>query len=136
MARRRRGEETLIVMHKGNRDVEANMLKTMAMCVLMRFVARVREDAVVMEDDNTLMLTIPATEDDPEWVYANVIRYVDILGATTGEQIERKVDKLVERFGSLPDASPDKVGEGIVIRHLKQFYLIEKSASIFRRGVE
>lgn len=124
-------EMTYIVMHKGNRDVEANTLKTNAMCVLMRFVARVRDDASILEDANTLMLAIPSGEGDPGWVHDNVLRYVDILGATTDEQIDRKAERLMERFASLPDASPEKVGTGIVIRQMDQFYLRERSASVF-----
>lgn len=128
---------TYIVMHKGNRDVEANMIKTMAMTVLMRFVARVRDDVTILEDGNTLMLIMPDIEGDGGWVYGNVLRFVDILGATSDEQVERKVDRLMERFGSLPDADPDKVGIGILNRMLGQYYLIEKSASVFRsKGVE
>lgn len=123
-----------IVMHKGNREVESNMIKTYALTVLMRFVGRVR-DAPVMEDDNTLLITLPADGDEPGWVQNNILRYVDILGATTDVQIDGKVDRLMARFESLPDASPEKVGAGIIVDYLNRFYLIQKSASVFRREV-
>lgn len=121
-------------MHKGNMDETANMLKTYAMSVLMRFVARVR-GAEMMEDSNTVILTMPMNNDDPEWVQNNILKYVDILGAATDAQIDAKVDRLMARFETLPDASPEKVGAGIVIRYLNNYYLIQKSASVFRRGI-
>lgn len=124
-------EKVTIVMHKGNMDETANMLKTYAMSVLMRFVARVR-GAEMMEDSNTVILTMPMNNDDPEWVQNNILKYVDILGAATDAQIDAKVDRLMARFETLPDASPEKVGAGIVIRYLNNYYLIQKSASVFR----
>lgn len=127
-------EVVTIVMHKGNREVESNMIKTYALTVLMRFVGRVR-DAPVMEDDNTLLITLPAEGDDPGWVQNNILRYVDILGATTDAQVDAKVDRLMARFESLPDANPEKVGAGIIINYLERFYLMQRSASVFRRGI-
>ena len=129
-----KGEIVTIVMHKGNREVEANMIKTYALTVLMRFVGRVR-NAQVMEDDNTLLITLPADGDDPGWVQNNILRYVDILGATTDAQVDVKVDKLTARFESLQDASPEKVGANIIIDYLNRFYLMQKSSSVFRREV-
>ena len=129
-----KGEVITIVMHKGNREVEANMIKTYALTVLMRFVGRVR-NAQVMEYDNTLLITLPAGRDDPGWVQNNILRYVDILGATTDAQVDVKVDKLIARFESLQDASPEKVGANIIIDYLNRFYLMQKSASVFRREV-
>lgn len=127
-------EVVTIVMHKGNREVEANMIKTYALTVLMRFVGRLR-DAPVMEDDNTLLITLPAEGDDPGWVQNNILRYEDILGATTDTQVNAKVNRMVARFENLPDASPEKVGAGIIIDYLNRFYLIQKSASVFRREI-
>lgn len=127
-------EVVTIVMHKGNREVESNMIKTYALTVLMRFVGRLR-DAPVMEDDNTMLITLPAEGDEPGWVQNNILRFVDILGATTDAQIDAKVDRLMTRFESLPDASPEKVGAGIIINYLEKFYLMQKSASVFRREV-
>jgi hypothetical protein len=127
-------EVVTIVVHKGNREVEANIIKTYALTVLMRFVGRVC-DAPVMEDDNTLLITLPAKGDDPGWVQNNILRYVDILGATTDAQVDAKVDRLMARFEGLPDASPEKVGAGIVIDYLNRFYLMQKSASVFRREI-
>lgn len=126
-------EKVTIVMHKGNMDETANMLKTHAMSVLIRFVARVR-DAEMMEDDNTVILTISMNGDDPEWVQNNILKYVDILGAATDAQIDAKVDRLMARYNEQADASPEKVGAGIVIRYLNNYYLIQRSASVFRRG--
>lgn len=127
-------EVVTIVMHKGNRDVESNMVKTYALTVLMRFVGRLR-DASVMEDDNTLLITLPAEGDEPGWVQNNILRYVDILGATTDAQVDTKVDRLMARFETLPDASPEKVGAGIIVDYLNRFYLMQRSASVFRREI-
>ena len=66
-------EKVTIVMHKGNMDETANMLKTYAMSVLMRFVAKVR-DAEMLEDGNTVILTMPMNDDNPEWVQNNILK--------------------------------------------------------------
>lgn len=126
--------EVLIVMHKGNREVEANMIKTYALTVLMRFVARVR-GAQTMEDDNTLLIVLPDDGVSYEWAQEKVLKYVDILGATTDAQVEAKVDRLMQRYEAQPDASPEKVGAGVIIYYLNKFYLIQKSASVFRRSI-
>lgn len=123
-----------IVMWKGNRDVDATRMKMFAMTVAMRFVARVR-GLELLEDDNTIIITVPEDGAGHGWVYDNVFRYVDILGATTDSQVDAKVEKLIERYAAQPDASPEKVGAGILIYLLNQYYLIQKSASVFRRSI-
>ena len=131
---KKKSEVVTIVMHKGNREVESNMMKTYALAVLMRFVGRVR-DIPVMEDANTLLISLPAEGDDPGWVQNNILKFVDILGATTDAQIDAKVDRLMQRYEGLSDASPDRIGANIIIDYLNRFYLMQKSASVFRREI-
>lgn len=131
---RTKGKVTTIVLWKGDKAVDADRLKTHALAVLMRFVARVR-GAEMLEDGNTIILTVPMDNDDPEWVQNNILKYVDILGAATDAQIDAKVDRLMARFSEQTDASPEKVGADIVIRYLNNFYLIQRSASVFRREI-
>jgi hypothetical protein len=126
---------TTFVVHKGNRDVESCALKSYGISVLMHAVALIRGDVEIMEDRNTIMLTMPSEVGDTAWTKDKVLRYVDILGATTDDQVMTKAQRFVKRYEEQPDASPDKVGTGIILYQLEQFYLMQKSASVFRREI-
>lgn len=129
---KKKGRITIAVF-KGNRDVEANALKANAICVVMKFVARVRSDVDVMEDDKCIIMTMPDERGDMGWMGGKVFRFVDVLGTSTPAQTEARAQKAYELYQKQEDASPDKVGYSIVEWYLNEYYMLQKSASIFRR---
>lgn len=125
-------DEVTFAVFKGDRDVEANKIKTNAMAVIISFVGKIR-DIEVLDDANSVIIRMPDEPGDVKWCMDNVFRYVDPIGANNPAEIERRAEKFCERAHSVPDFDPKKVGAGIIEKHLNDYYLIQKHASIFRR---
>lgn len=126
-------EKVYLVVHKGNPDVQGMHIKTYAMATVMRFVAN-EIGATLHEDSRTLLMIADAKAvGDADWVRTNVMRYVDILNVSTAEQADAKANALAERLHAIP-AHKGKVGYGLVERYMREFYLMDRAASVFREG--
>lgn len=122
-----------VAVFKGDRMIEATRIKMNAMSILTGFVKRVRPDAEVLEDDNCIVVTIPGGDGDPGWVENRVCKYVSLVGSGYNrETIEAKIDQMVDLFEKA-GGTPDKVGAGLLVTYLNRYYLIQRSASVFRR---
>lgn len=125
-------KRTMFVIARGNPDVEGNMLKMNAINVIVKFIQRVMPKTVVMSDKNTIIVIFPDNNPgDVKWLQDNVFRYVDIIGTTNDNEAQKKAEKAYDRYESVPKDGKNKVGSGILLHYLQQYYLIEKSASIF-----
>lgn len=126
-------KEAVVVVSKGDRAVEGTRIKMNAMEVLFGFVKKVRDDCDFMSDDNTMVMIMPSEEGDTQWLENKVFKYVSIVQSSMSKaDIQRKIEGLYEAYKKA-DGTPDKVGLGIVRRHLDKYYLIQRFASVFVR---
>jgi hypothetical protein len=129
-----KGRHTVIAVYKGDLMNESVRIKMDAMMILSRFLAKVRPDAEVMEDSNSIVMMIPGEDGDPAWVDQHVTRYVSLIGSGyRTADIDRKAEEMYQRFVDAPGSDPEKVGAGLIVAHLDKYYLIQRSASVFRR---
>lgn len=126
---------TVVVIGRGDRQIEANRIKMNAMEILLRFIAKERGDCEFMSDDNTMVMLMPSDEGDLEWVEEKVLRYVSIVQSLMSKaDMERKVEQLCGRFAA-EGGSPSMLGTALVRRYLDKYYLIQRYASVFERDV-
>ena len=129
MAKKKRN---MFVIAKGNPDVEGNMLKMNAINVIVKFIQLAVPKTVVMSDRNTMIVIFPDNDlGDVKWLQDNVFRYVDIIGTTNDNEAQKKAEKAYDKYSSATKDGKNKVGSGILLHYLQQYYLVEKSASIF-----
>ena len=129
MAKKKRN---MFVIAKGNPDVEGNMLKMNAINVIVKFIQLAVPKTVVMSDRNTMIVIFPDNDlGDVKWLQDNVFRYVDIIGTTNDNEAQKKAEKAYDKYSSAAKDGKNKVGSGILLHYLQQYYLVEKSASIF-----
>lgn len=129
MAKKKR---TMFVIARGNPDVEGNMLKMNAINVIVRFIEKVLPKTTVMSDKNTIIVIFPDNNPgDVKWLQDNVFKFVDIIGTTNDGEAVKRAEKAYDRYMAAEKDSKEKVGSGILLHYLQQYYLIEKSASIF-----
>lgn len=126
----------VVTVCKGDRSVEGTRIKMNAMEILLGFVKRIVPGCELMSDDNNSVMILPTmNEGDVSWLESNVMRYVSIVSTMMSkDDIARKTDELCRRFESA-GGTPDKVGVGIIKRYLDKYYLIQRYASVFVRGV-
>lgn len=125
---------TVVVIGRGDRQIEGNRIKMNAMEILLRFVAKVRGDCEFLSDDNTMVMLMPSDEGDLEWAEEKVMRYVSIVQSMMSKaDMERKVEQLCAKFEE-EGGTPDKLGTALVRRYLDKYYLIQRYASVFERG--
>ena len=127
--------KTVIVIAKGNKDVEGVMVKMNALNVVVKFIQKVLPKTVVMSDNNTILIVFPDdNKGNPKWVQDNIFRFVDVLGTTNDAEAEKRALKAYDKYEVTPhmtDDGKEMVGSGTLIHYLQQFYLIEKFASVF-----
>lgn len=129
MAKKKR---TMFVIARGNPDVEGNMLKMNAINVVVRFIQKTLPKTTVMSDKNTIIVIFPDNKPgDSKWLLDNVFKFVDIIGTTNDDEAVRRAERAYDRYMSAEKDGAEKVGSAILLHYLQQYYLIEKSASIF-----
>ena len=129
MAKKKR---TMFVIARGNPDVEGNMLKMNAINVVVRFIQKALPKTTVMSDKNTIIVIFPDNKPgDSKWLLDNVFKFVDIIGTTNDGEAIRRAERAYDRYMSAEKDGAEKVGSAILLHYLQQYYLIEKSASIF-----
>lgn len=126
----------VVTICKGDRNVEGMRIKMNAMEILLGFVKRTVPGSELMSDNNNTVMILPTAEEgDPMWLENNVMRYVSMVSSLMSkDDIARKTDELCRKFETA-GGTPDKVGIGIIRRYLDKYYLIQRFASIFVRGV-
>ena len=128
MAKKKR---TMFVIHRGNPDVEGVAVKMNAINVVVRFVKMVLPKTEMLIDKNTILVVMPDNNvGNTAWVKDNVFKFVDILGTVGDDEAESRAKRAYDRYQTL-EKKGDEVGSGIITYYLQQFYLIEKSASVF-----
>lgn len=127
--------KTLVVIAKGNKDVEGTMIKMNALNVIIRFIELVLPKMIILSDNNMILVQFPDdNRGDAKWVQDNVFRFVDIMGTTNDNEAVARAKKAYDRYAVYPhtdDGGKEKVGSGLLIHYLQQFYLIDKAASVF-----
>ena len=125
---------TVIAVFKGDTMNESVRIKMGAMAILCRFLAKARPDAEVLEDSNSIVVSVDGPDGDPAWVDTYITRFVSLIGTGYRDaDIDRKAEEMYQRFTDAPGSDPEKVGAGLIIRYLNEYYLIQRSASVFRR---
>ena len=129
MAKKKRA---MYVIFRGNPDVEGNILKINALNVVVKFIQKVLPKTTVISDKNTIIVIFPDTNaGDTKWVLDNVFRFVDIMGTTNDGEAEKKAEKAFDKYKSVQENGPERVGTGLLLYYMQHFYLMEKSASVF-----
>lgn len=127
--------KTMFVIAKGNRDVEGNMVKMNALNVVVKFIQKALPKTIVMSDDNTMVVIFPDNnEGNAGWMQENVFKYVDIMGTTGENDAEIKAKRVYDKYETLShkdDKGNEMLGSSTLMHYLRQFYLIEKAASVF-----
>lgn len=126
-------KKVTVVILKGNPDMEGNRQKIMQCGVLVEFVRLCVPKAELMQDDACFLLELPTDrEGDPAWLEANVMRKLYWDNAGGEREAKEKAQRLHDVF--VAAGGKDQVGVGIVRKYLNDWYLIQRSASIFVRG--
>ena len=121
-----------VVIMKGNPDVVGNRQKINQANVLLRFVNLCIPKAELLQDSSCFLLNLPkADEGDPQWVVDNVMRKMYWDNTSNDAEACRKAEQLYTIYKDA--GGMNEVGLGLVRRYLQEWYLIEKSASIFIR---
>jgi hypothetical protein len=124
-----------VVVFKGNPDMEGNRIKMNIMEVLTRFVGKCMPKVDVMSDGVCIVMNFPKAEGgDPQWVVDRVLRRMYWDDASTPAEAEDRAERLYTLFKEA--GGTDEVGLGLVERYLSEMYLMEKSASVFKRRFE
>lgn len=121
-----------VVILKGNPDMEGNRQKINQCDVLVEFVHMCVPKSELLEDGACFLLNLPNDRaGDAKWLQDNVMR--KLYWDNTGSQKEarEKAARLYEVFKEA--GGTDQVGLGIIEYYLNQWYLIQRSASIFVR---
>lgn len=119
-----RGEMKQLIIIKGKLENEATAIKEHAIDVVLRFVSKII-GAKLYTGSYVFMLSgiDSAQQGDLKWMLDNVFRKVDIYGANTSEEIQRKADRLEEVYNSLIGEDECKVGLATIRYFLDQMYI-------------
>lgn len=121
-----------VIVIRGNQSNEQNAEKMNQMEIIMRLVHRCMPKSEFMMDDATIMLELDNDEPgDPRWVEDNVLNRVYIDSVRGSAECIEKCDRLYaicEEKGGV-----DKVRLGLIQKFLNDFYLAQRSASIYIR---
>lgn len=121
-----------VVILKGNPDMEGNRQKIAQCGVLMEFVKLCVPKAELLQDDACFLLNLPnEKEGDTQWVVDNVMRKTYWDNTSNEREAKAKAEKLYEIYKAA--GGKDQVGIGLVRKYLYEWYLIQRSASIFVR---
>lgn len=121
-----------VVILKGNPDMEGNRQKINQCGVLMEFVKLCVPKAELLQDDACFLLNLPdAKEGDAAWLDANVMRKLYWDNASNEREAKDKAQRLFDVYKAA--GGKDQVGLAVVRKYLNEWYLIQRSASIFVR---
>ena len=132
---KKKGTKTVFVIARGNPDVEGVMVKMNALNVVTRFIQMVLPKSVLMSDKNHFIVIFPDDNiGDPAWMQNKVFKYIDLMGTTNDAEAEKRAKRAYDKYMAEPDRvenGKEKAGSGLLRYYLQQFYLMEKSASVF-----
>jgi DNA-binding CsgD family transcriptional regulator len=119
-----RGETKQVIIIKGKHENEATAIKEHAMEVVLRFVTKIL--GVNMYSGAYVFLVRgmdPAQQGDLKWMLDNVFRKVDIYGANSAADVQKKADRLEEVYTEALGSEPCKVGLSTITYFLDQMYM-------------
>lgn len=119
-----RGEMKQLIIIKGKLDNEATAIKEHAIDVVLRFVAKTI-GAKLHSGKYVFVLSgiDSAQQGDLNWMLENVFRRVDIYGATSDADTQRKADRLEEVYNASLGDNDCKVGLTTIRYFLDQMYM-------------
>lgn len=119
-----RGETKQVIIIKGKHENEATAIKERAMEVVLRFVAKTL--GINMYSGAYVFLVRgldPAQQGDLKWMLDNVFRKVDIYGANSAGDVQKKADRLEEVYLEALGDDTCKVGMSTLTYFLDQMYM-------------
>lgn len=110
------------VILKGNAEVSGAAIKQNAMKVILKFIEKAL-DVKYSEGQYTYYIAMPDELGDAQWLKDKVFRYVDIYGAYSEKEAEKRAEKAFNIYAEANFGGSNRVGTGIIRRYLDEMYM-------------